>query len=73
MTTISKKALSARDICTKYINPAIEQAGWDIHTQVREEVYFTKGRIIVNGKTISRGKPKRADYVQPDPRPTATS
>jgi hypothetical protein len=34
---------SERDICTKFITPAIQQAGWDIHTQVREEVSFTKG------------------------------
>lgn len=44
MTAINKKALSERDICTKYITPAIERAGWDIHTQVREEV--SPGRRI---------------------------
>ena len=32
-------------------------------TQIREEVHFTKGRIIVRGKLVSRGKGKRADYV----------
>ncbi len=32
-------------------------------TQVREEVSFTKGRIIVRGKLVSRGKAKRADYI----------
>ena len=32
-------------------------------SQIREEVSFTKGRIIVRGKLVSRGKPKRADYV----------
>lgn len=63
MTTPNKKSLSERDICTKYITPAIEQAGWDIHSQVREEVSFTKGRIIVKGKTVKRGKAKRADYL----------
>lgn len=57
------KKLSERDICTKFITPAIQQAGWDIHTQVREEVSFTKGRIIVRGKLHSRGKQKRADYI----------
>ncbi len=31
--------------------------------QIREEVGFTKGRIIVRGKLVSRGKAKRADYV----------
>lgn len=55
--------LSERDVCTKFITPAIQQAGWDIQTQVREEVSFTKGRIIVRGKLHSRGKQKRADYI----------
>jgi hypothetical protein len=32
-------------------------------TQIREEVGFTKGRIIVRGKLVSRGKAKRADYI----------
>jgi type I restriction enzyme, R subunit len=31
--------------------------------QIREEVAFTKGRIIVRGKLVSRGKAKRADYI----------
>jgi type I restriction enzyme R subunit len=60
---VSKTDLSERDICTKFITPAIEQAGWDVQTQVREEVSFTAGRVIVRGKLVSRGKGKRADYV----------
>jgi len=63
MDPIDKKTLSERDICTKYITPAIYQAGWDIHTQVREEVTFTNGRVIVQGLHVSRGSPKRADYI----------
>jgi len=55
--------LSERDICTKFITPAITLAGWDLHTQVREEVSFTKGRIIVHGKLVTRGDAKRADYI----------
>jgi type I restriction enzyme R subunit len=31
--------------------------------QIREEVAFTKGRIIVRGKLVTRGKAKRADYI----------
>ena len=31
--------------------------------QIREEVAFTKGRINVRGKLVSRGKAKRADYI----------
>jgi type I restriction enzyme R subunit len=58
-----KTSWSERDICTKFITPAIQSAGWDIHSQVREEVTFTAGRIIVRGKLHTRGKAKRADYV----------
>jgi type I restriction enzyme R subunit len=32
-------------------------------TQVREEAYFTKGRVIVRGKTIQRGEARKADYI----------
>ena len=60
---MNKKNLSERDICTKFINPAIQKAGWNMRTQVREEVSFTDGRIIVQGKMHTRGKSKRADYI----------
>ena len=50
------KELSERDICTKFITPAITQAGWDVHSQVREEVTFTAGRIIVRGKLTAAGQ-----------------
>ncbi len=60
---MSKSDLSERDICTKYITPAIQAAGWDLHTQVREEVTFTNGRIIVRGKVTSRRQRRRADYL----------
>ncbi len=60
---MNKKSLSERDICTKFITPALRKAGWDEITQIREEVGFTKGRIIVRGKLVSRGKAKRADYI----------
>ena len=60
---MSKKNLSERDICTQYITPALHGAGWDFAAQVREEVTFTAGRIIVRGKLHSRGTRKRADYL----------
>lgn len=44
--TIDKKALSEADIRTKYITPAIEQAGWDKMAQMRKEYSITVGRII---------------------------
>jgi type I restriction enzyme R subunit len=61
--------LSERDICTKFITPALQQAGWEQH-QFREEVTLTAGRIMVRGKLAARirnpdakGGPKRADFV----------
>jgi type I restriction enzyme R subunit len=60
---MSKKDLSERDICTKFITPALAQARWDVQWQIREQVYFTKGRIIVRGKLVTRGKAKFADYI----------
>ena len=61
---MSKKELTETDIRTKFITPAIVDSGkWDVMTQVREEVYFTKGRVIVRGKTVKRGVAKKADYV----------
>ena len=57
------KNLSESDIRTKYITPALVRAGWDLHTQMREEVYFTDGRISVQGNVPTRGERKFADYI----------
>jgi type I restriction enzyme R subunit len=66
---LDKLILSERDICTKYITPAIQQAGWQQH-EFREEVQLTDGRVMVRGNLAARiknpevkGGPKRADYV----------
>jgi type I restriction enzyme R subunit len=64
MSDPAKRALSERDICSKLITPALVAGGkWDLMTQIREEVSFTKGRVLVRGKKSSRGEAKRADYV----------
>ena len=60
---MNKKTLSERDICTKFITPALEKAGWDKQLQVLEEVSFTDGKIYVRGKITARGARKRADYI----------
>ncbi len=60
---MNKKALTERDICTKYITPALVRAGWNLFSQIREEVMLTQGRIIVRGRLHTRGKARRADYV----------
>ena len=50
MSAMDKRGLSERDICTKFITPDLRHAGWDEMLQIREEVSFTKGRIIERGK-----------------------
>jgi type I restriction enzyme R subunit len=60
---MNKKSLSERDICTKFITPALENAGWDKQMQILEEVSFTDGKIYVRGKITARGTRKRADYI----------
>ena len=63
---MNKKLLTEADIRTKFITPAIvgaDGAKWNVMTQLREEVYFTKGRVIVRGKTVRRGEASKADYV----------
>jgi type I restriction enzyme, R subunit len=59
----SKKELSERDICTQYILPALVKAGWDVEKQIREEVFFTDGRIYVKVNKTARGERKQADYI----------
>ena len=51
---MDKTRLSERDICTKFITPALRTARWDEMVHIREEVSFTKGRIIVRGRLVSR-------------------
>jgi type I restriction enzyme, R subunit len=63
---MNKKALTEADIRTKFITPAlsgINGSKWNVMTQIREEAYFTKGRVIVRGKLVTRGESKKADYI----------
>ena len=60
---MNKPGLSERDVCSKFITPALVSSGWDLLGQIREEVTFTKGRVIVRGKMTTRGESKRADYI----------
>ena len=60
---MNKHNLSEDDISVKFITKSLITAGWDEDTQIRRQVSFTKGRIIVRGKLVSRGKAKKADFV----------
>ena len=50
---MDKFQLNERDICTKFIVPALQQAGWLQH-QFREEVKLTDGRVVVRGVAAER-------------------
>ncbi len=64
MEELNKKSISESDICDQFITPAVVRAGWNFTLQVRREVTFTDGRIIVRGQMAARNqKRKRADYV----------
>ena len=63
---MNKKSLTEADIRSKFITPAIVGeggAGWNLMTQVLEEHYFTRGRVIVRGQSTTRGEAKKADYI----------
>ncbi len=63
---MNKKLLTEADIRTKFITPALVGANgdkWNLMTQIREEAYFTKGRVIVRGRLVTRGEAKKADYI----------
>ena len=63
MARISGKKSEA-DTCREYVLPKLQEAGWDTPPHsLAEQRTFTDGRIIVAGKKVRRGKPKRADYL----------
>lgn len=55
--------LSEEDTKLRYITPDILNAGWDAHTQIRMEYYFTDGRVVVRGSQAGRTKGCKADYL----------
>ncbi|MCA9970641.1 MAG: DEAD/DEAH box helicase family protein, partial [Anaerolineales bacterium] len=61
--TMNKKTLTEQEIRTRFITPALRQAGWQPR-QIREEYYFTDGRIHVqrSGRTL-RGQRSFVDYL----------
>lgn len=61
---IDKKSLTEAEIRTRYITPALFQAGWDAG-RIGEERYITADQIRIAGKKAARrpNTAKRADYV----------
>jgi type I restriction enzyme, R subunit len=60
---MDKKQLTEADIISKFILPAITDAGWDTMTQIRQEVKLRDGKVIVRGQIGIRKKVKSADIV----------
>lgn len=58
----SYKNLSEEDTRNIYITPALTKK-WNLETQIRSEVYFTAGKIIVRGNMSTRAKGEKADYI----------
>ena len=60
--TFADNHLSEEDIKSRYIQPNIEDAGWD-KQHMRLEYAYTAGQIIVQGSLKHRKKGKRVDYL----------
>ncbi|WP_040839476.1 DEAD/DEAH box helicase family protein [Thiothrix nivea] len=60
---MDKQRLSETDIISKYILPAVRNAGWDDMLQIRQEVKLRDGKVIVRGQLGARRTVKSADIV----------
>lgn len=61
--SINKAKLTETDIISKFIMPAIKNAGWDDMSQIRQEVKLRDGKVIVRGQLGVRKTVKSADIV----------
>lgn len=60
--TFADIGLSEEDIKSRFIQPALEDKGWDKY-HMRLEYTYTAGQIIVQGRMKCRKKGKRVDYL----------
>ena len=60
---INKKDLKEQEIRTMFITPALNNKGWKVSDNMREEYYFTDGRVLVAGNQHSVADGKKADYL----------
>jgi len=54
--------ITEADTCRIYVLPKLREAGWT-DDQIREQKYFTDGRIVMVGRKHSRRPGKKADYL----------
>ena len=60
---MDKTQLSEADIISKFILPAVDKAGWNFMSQIRQEVKLRDGKVIVRGQVGMRRTVKSADIV----------
>ena len=60
---VNKKELKEQEIRTMFITPALREKGWEVPQNMREEYYFTDGRVLVAGNHHSVAEGKKADYL----------
>ena len=60
---LDKKELKEQEIRTMFITPALQKKGWEVGENMREEYYFTDGRVLVIGSQHSVAEGKKADYL----------
>ncbi len=65
---VNKKELKEQEIRTLFITPALQQKGWAVSVNMREEYYFTDGRVIVVGNQHSVAENMREEYYFTDGR-----
>ena len=63
MMNVNKKELKEQEIRTMFITPALKEKGWEVMKNMREEYYFTDGRVLVAGSQHSVAEGKKADYL----------
>ncbi len=63
MSAPDKTKLTEAEIRTRFVTPAISNAGWPLDAVREEFFYFSAGRIQIVGKKGVRKEPKRVDYL----------
>ncbi len=64
---MDKRQLTERDICTRFITPALENAGWDIATQIREEFPLRDVKITKIPSSSRGRRPWRSIALKAQP------
>lgn len=59
---MNKRTFTERDFCLKFNLPAVKVLDWD-GTQIREQVFIVKDRIIFRDNLVTQGKANKADNV----------